>query len=222
MKYLLLVALGLACGVGGCASVHGDVNNDGVVNPQDAGRYLNGPPLQMSPELATKFAQEPNPSPPAAAAALRNEAIDVLLQTSNSNCNDYMVGIGAGRNTYGVGFSILGSAFSTLGSLVAKGPAANGFSAASNFSQGTSSTLTQTLFGGREFPLLYSAVMAGRRAEQAEIIRRRDGGYFNSWSGSSILTLMRSYDQLCGVNYGIERLTIAAQQPSAQSTVLIP
>ncbi len=207
----------LAISLSGCASLGAtDTNRDGVTTPHDAGYALNGRPLAMPNDLAELFANERQANEAIEIRqSRRRQAVRVLMRLSDAKCEDYLVGIGTIRNTYGSTLQILASVLSTAGGLVAKGPAANAFSAGSTFSQGASSTLNNTLFGGRDFPLLYTAVRSGRRSQAANIERSVEKGEFNDWTPDSILTFVSAYDRDCGVNYALDRLSVAVQNSTS-------
>jgi hypothetical protein len=214
-----MIAAGLLLGVSGCASLQmKDVNGDGAITPHDVGRAFNGPPLVMPPHLQTRFDSEESTATVEIKRPLRREAVRVLMSVSDTRCDDYMVGITAGRNTYGLGFEILGSMMSTIGGLVTHAPAANAFSAASTFSRATSDSVTQALFGGRELSLMSTAVRTGRIARAREIEAAVARGEFDTWSPESILRQIDAYDRDCGVRYGLDVLGQAAQRAEPPET----
>lgn len=205
-----------------CASLQPiGVTNDGNVRRStlhELGAQLNGPELTMPTELTARFMAETPQTSTDDRRNLRREAIEALIRESNNKCRNYMTGVGAVRNGYGISFSTLSSLLTAIGSVVTQGAAANAFSAASGFSQTTSNTVTATLFGGREFNLIQASVWAGRQPWQNRILLRASEGHYDTWSPSSLLTEAQEFDRLCGVSYGLERLFQVTQTSAAQGT----
>lgn len=148
------------------------------------------------------------------------ELAAALISASDKRCEDYLVGVTVQRNLGNSGFSILGSALTTVGSLVSEGRAANAFAGAGGFANSTANTLDDTIFGRHEFAVIYDAVKRGRTVERNAFLADMD--QFDGMGRYEILSRITPYDHNCGITYGLVELSRAVQEVSNRQPELQP
>ena len=148
---------------------------------------------------------------PALRAELSQELVSYLTSRSDEECEDFLTRVSADRNGYSATLSILSFAASTIGSVVTPVRDANNLAAASSLFAGASARATDTLFGGRDFPLLYAAVKNGRAKKRAELLTEvsKPNGRMSTWGVDALVAEVKAYHTDCGVNYGLQRLNEA-------------
>jgi hypothetical protein len=185
--------------LGGCAS-----------SIRDHGARINGPPPQPDQQVLDKFksgSEEPE---------IRRELAFNLIAKSDSACEDYLIGLSAQRNFWAGGLAVGASLLSTAGGVTTPVRSANLISAGSSAAQNTSRLLTETVFGGNEFRLLYSAVKNGREERRRQLFDDINRGGFDKWSMQSIQTYLTPYHFDCGINYALDRLASASDAQGAR------
>ena len=142
--------------------------------------------------------------------------VATLLAVSDVRCENYLVGVGVYANGTRAGFDITSLALSTAGGVATPEESANLLSALSTFAGGARDSLANTVFAGRDYPVLYAAIRNGRRAQRDRYLDAAHDGDFDTWSHSSITALMTSYDVDCGINYGLQLISDAVSAQGAQ------
>jgi len=137
-----------------------------------------------------------------------------LIAESDLRCDRYLTAVSIDRNATRSSLDIVGLGLGAIGGVASPNGAANWFSAGSTLAQSTRRSLEDSILGGREFGLIYTAIWQGREAASSDLLARADRGDFNSWDWRPILSLARQYDVKCGINYGLSRLTVAVSNGS--------
>jgi hypothetical protein len=137
------------------------------------------------------------------------QLVYALVAESDLRCDRYLTAVSIDRNATRSSLDIIGLALGAIGGVASPNASANWFSAGSTLAQSSRRTLEDSVLGGREFGLIYTAVWHGREAAAKTLLNRADAGDFNSWDWRPILSLARQYDVKCGLNYGLGRLTQA-------------
>ncbi|MEH6676076.1 hypothetical protein [Phenylobacterium sp.] len=179
----------------------------------ELGKAANGPPLTKE-DAGPAWARAEGTGDGATKA--RYEVLEILIRKSDILCENYLVGLSIQRNSISSGLDIAGLAFSTAGSLTTPARSANLLSGISTAFQGSRQKLTDNIFGGREYPLLYAAVKEGRRQQRKELMTRIERRDFDEWDPESILTLVQAYNIDCGINYGLHRINTSLVDPDGQ------
>jgi hypothetical protein len=189
-----------------CSSLRPDVNQ--------LGRKVSPVALTPQGDIKTRFdaASAPNSSTAAQMPALRRELASSLIAQSDRLCEDYLTGVSVVRNGYATGLGVGALSFSAAGGVTTPVRSANLLSAIASLLTGANTNVSSTLFGGREYPLIYAAVKTGRRAQRDRIITEieKSNGDYSTWGYHSILALVEGYHSDCGVNYGLQRMNALA------------
>lgn len=202
------MAFTLACG--GCASigVGTDWNDDGRVTLHDTGLAANGPLLALNDRwgsrFSTAYAREEQGG--AFDGDLRRELVFALIADSNAKCDNYLVGLAGIQNSYDAGLNLGRSALTTAAGLSSPQRSANLLAGVASFLGATREEITNNVFGGKDIEVLTSAVKAGRATEEAILVGRARAGDFDRWDATSVLREIHSYDQNCGISYGLRKL----------------
>ena len=183
-----------------------------TMKPHEVGRWLNPAPLALPADHDTLFKDEEG----------NRSLAYYLMNQSDITCENYLVGVSAGRNTSDAALGIGAQALSAVGGLVAGADAANAWSGASTFVQGANRTLNDTVFAGQSFQIIYDAVHRGREAHARTMRAEIDGHLWDELPHHGILQRVGVYDMKCGVNYGMVELSLALQRsaeadPAAQA-----
>lgn len=207
MKYAAL-ALIASLGLAGCEHLTPDY--------RAAGAKLNGPALMDLPltkDFEVRFEAETAAATARQRADLRREMVATLLAVSDVRCENYLVGVGVYANSTRASFDVASLALSTAGGVATPERSANLLSALSTFAGGARDSLANTVFAGRDYPVLYAAIRNGRRTQRDRYLDVAHDGGFDTWGRASITTLMTSYDVDCGINYGLQLISdaVAAQ-----------
>ena len=104
---------------------------------------------------------------------------------------------------------VIGLTLSAIGGAASPNSSANWLSAGSSIAQSSRRSIEDTVFGGREFGLVYTAIWTGRDEARKELEAAVAKGQFDDWGWQGILAVVRRYDVKCGINYGLSRLTQA-------------
>lgn len=188
MKSLIVACVAVAL-LGACQT---------LPKPDRIGAHLNPDPLSLPQNHQTYV------------GAAGNQALAyVLINASNIRCENYLVGVSAGRNTADAGLSIGAQAFSAIGSLAVPGASANAWSGASTFLQGANRTLQTSVFAGQNFHVVYEAVHRGREREAALLRADIDTKKWDALPHEGILERVTPYDLKCGINYGMVEISRA-------------
>lgn len=147
-------------------------------------------------------------------AAIRRELALSLIGLSDLRCDRYLVSISQDRNTTRGSLDILGLMLAAIGGVASPNTAANWFSAGSTLAQSSRRSLEETVFGGREFGLVYTAIWKGRDEARSALVADITNGTYDTWGQESILSLVRQYDVKCGINYGLSQLSVAVSSVS--------
>jgi len=167
--------------------------------PHELGEQVNPPPLTLPQDHRTVYT-----------GATGNQGLAYhLIGRSDIQCENYLVGVAIARNGTDAGLSVGAQALSTIGGLVAPGSAANAFSGASTFVQGTNRTLNDTIFSGQDFHVVYTAVKRGRDRLREDMITQIDAGQWNTLPHEGVLSRVVPYDLSCGVTFGMNELARA-------------
>jgi hypothetical protein len=206
VKYLTIGTLLL---LGACQSLS--------TNPHDAGRALNGPLMVIEPEWNSRFTA----TSADARGPLAREFAYAKISESDRRCEDYLIGLSAGNNSFGtlldlgaLGLSLVGAGTSSLAN-------ANDLAKGTGLLQSLRSAATDNLFAGQEFGLIYDTVQAGRLAEQRELIKSVEAGRFDTWGPEGILAVANAYNVKCGVNYAamLIRTALVKNPPAATNAI---
>ncbi len=132
-----------------------------------------------------------------------------LVAESDLRCDRYLTAVSVDRNATRGSLEIVGLALGAIGGVASPNSSANWFSAGSTLAQSSRRSLEDTVLGGREFSLIYTAIWQGRDEASKALLARADKGEFTGWNWRPILSLARQYDVKCGLNYGLSRLTLS-------------
>jgi hypothetical protein len=208
---VVLAAVGVvSLALGGCSSVF----NQMIPDYRDAGRRLNGGPLVIPPDLEDRFRAEVAGAP---SGHLRRELLFALIAQSDVKCADFLTGIGVYSNTSQAGLGTASLALSTAGGLATPEESANLLSGLSAFATGTDRIITDSVYGGRDFSLVYAAVRTGRNLRRGEIFNAANQGAFDTWGQHSIFAYVTAYDLDCTINYGLQQISEALQERSTET-----
>lgn len=196
MKWLLIFAAA-SVSLGGCATSH--------FNYRKAGAAINGPPLSDSALAKGFLATADTP-------AERREMVFALARESDVRCENYLVGVSAVSNEVRSTLDIGGLALGTAGALATPERSANLLSGLATFTGNSRNALSQTVFGGRDFPIIYAAIRNGRRSQRDTLFDAANRGTFDDWGPQSILAYLTGYDLDCGVNYGLQQIANAVDR----------
>lgn len=170
--------------------------------PYELGQRANPPPLVLPSDHQTAYT-----------GTTGNQGLAYhLIGQSDVRCDNYLVGVAIARNGTDAGLSVGAQALSTIGGLVAPGSAANAFSGASTFVQGTNRTLNDTIFSGQDFHVVYTAVKRGRDRLREDMIKQIDTGAWDTLPHEGVLSRVVPYDLSCGVTFGMNELARAVAQ----------
>lgn len=212
MRGFLVVTAASAL-LGGCASL-------GPVDPYRAGHHLNGEVLGPDDAWRQRFTD-------AADDAEEHEQVSrefayYLIGRSDRKCEDYLVGISAGNNTFNglldlisVGLNFAGAGASSLGS-------ANDLATGAGFVTSLRSSARTNAFAGSEFGVIYETVHRGRDAEREALINAIEQGRFDAWGPEAISAVVNAYDVKCGVNYASRLLREAVQEMEPEVRTPVP
>lgn len=206
MRLVRLGALACALAAGGCTTFN-------MKTEERLGVGGSGHPL--GPDVVT--------SPDTQAAEDRMDAawngwdvntrgrqlVYALVAESDLRCDRYLTAVSVDRNATRGSLDIAALTLGALGGVASPNISANWFSAGSTLAQSSRRSLEDSVFGGREFGLVYAAIWQGREAAAKDLLARADKDEFKAWNWRPILSLARQYDVKCGVNYGLSRLTQA-------------
>lgn len=173
----------------------------GTLGPRahELGAKANPPPLTLPERHQTIYT-----------GAIGNQGLAYyLIGESDIRCENYLVGVAIARNGTDAGLSVSAQALSTIGGLVAPGSAANAFSGASTFVQGTNRTLNDTIFSGQDFHVVYTAVKRGRDRLREDLVRDIDAGRWDTLPHEGVLSRVVPYDLNCGLTFGMNELARA-------------
>jgi len=210
------IALGLAIYLSGCTalSVRPNPNNLGIGG---LGEALSLPESRPTLKQAVAFdVRWAHASPTKENAHARVSALThALVAESDLRCDHYMTSISIDRNTTRGSLDIVGLALSTIGGVASPNRSSNWFSAGSSIAQSSRRSLEDTVFGGREFGLIYTAVWQGRDDARNSLINEINNGQLDYLPPGGVLALVRRYDLKCGINYGLSELTrrVASDRP---------
>lgn len=143
------------------------------------------------------------------AASRGKQLMYALIAESDLRCDRYLTSVSVDRNATRGTLDIVGLALGAVGGVASPNAAANWFSAGSTLAQSSRRSLEDSVFGGREFGLIYAAVWNGREVSAKDLLKRADADEFKDWDWRPILSLARQYDVKCGINYGLSRLSQA-------------
>ncbi|MDO9607882.1 MAG: hypothetical protein Q7J26_05120 [Brevundimonas sp.] len=142
------------------------------------------------------------------------QLVYALVAESDLRCDRYLTAVSIDRNATRSSLDIVGLALGAIGGVASPNASANWFSAGSTLAQSSRRTLEDSVFGGREFSLIYTAIWQGREEASKDLLKRADDEEFKAWDWRPILSLARQYDVKCGLNYGLSRLTRAVSTPA--------
>lgn len=207
MRLALLAAVA-TLGLAGCQHLTPDY--------RAIGEKVNGTSLlelKLVDDFEQRFGEETATTAAADRAALRREMVATLLAVSDVRCENYLVGVSVSANSTRAGLDLTSLALGTAGGVATPEESANLLSALSTLAGGARQSLADTVFAGRDFPVIYAAIRNGRRAQRDRYLDLAHDGDFDRWGFGSILNLMNAYDLDCGVNYGLQLVTdaVAAQ-----------
>ena len=203
-KLWAVLALGLACAVGGCA-----INP--MRTPHEIGAKLNSPRLDgVKSRLWTRIHDGAGGQP-------RREYARDLIAQSDLLCEDYLIGVSFQRNAGAGGLDLAALAFSSAGAVTTPLRNAQLLAQISTLLQGSRTKLSDTIFGGKDYPLLYAAVRNGRAAQKARLVGEINGGVFDTWSALAIYNEISTYHLDCGVNYALREIAIAIEQKDSKT-----
>jgi hypothetical protein len=174
------------------------------------GKQANPPRLTVSPDFQTRF-KDPN-----SGAALRHEFAYTLIAQSDADCEDYLVGISVVQGRVGGSLSVTSLLLSTIATITTPLRSAHLLSAGSTALSGSEKALKDTVFGGNEYRLLYTAVKSGREERRRQLFADIEGGAYDTWSAESIAAHLTPYHLNCGINFGLERLEAATKELAAK------
>lgn len=183
------------------------------------GEKVNGTALidlALTDDFAKRFSDETAATTDKARRDLRREMVATLLAVSDVRCENYLVGVSVSANSTRAGFDLTGLALGTAGGVATPEDSANLLSALSTLATGARQSLSDTVFAGRDYPVLYAAIRNGRRAQRDRYLDAAHDGDFDRWGHSSIVSLMTSYDLDCGINYGLQLISDAVATQGAQ------
>lgn len=141
------------------------------------------------------------------------QLVYALVAESDLRCDRYLTAVSADRNTTRGSLDIAALTLGALGGVASPNISANWFSAGSTLAQSSRRSLEDSVFGGREFGLVYAAIWQGRDEAAEDLLALADKDEFKAWNWRPILSLARRYDVKCGINYGLSRLTQAVATP---------
>lgn len=210
MKYAAF-ALVASLGLAGCQHITPDY--------RAMGAEVNGVALMdldLTKDFEARFKAETSATTESERDVLRREMVATLLAVSDVRCENYLVGVGVYANGARASFDLAGLALSTAGGVATPEESANLLSALATFAGGARDSLSQTVFAGRDYPVLYAAIRNGRRAQRDRYLDAAHDGDFDTWGHGSITALMTSYDVDCGINYGLQLISDAVAAQGAQ------
>lgn len=147
--------------------------------------------------------------------AVRGRAFaTAMMGESDLRCDRYLTAVSVDRNVTRGTLDVVGLTLGAIGGVASPNASANWFSAGSTLAQSSRRSLEDTVLGGHEFGLIYSAVWSGRDEARRGLEARIAKGEFDNWDWRPILSLVRQYDLKCGLNYGLGRLSQAVAQQS--------
>ncbi|MDP3383707.1 MAG: hypothetical protein Q8S47_10320 [Phenylobacterium sp.] len=173
----------------------------------ERGERLNGPPLKPDQALAGRV-----DAGAASTAQARRELAYTLIAQSDASCENYLVGVSEQRNKVVGGLSIASLFFNALSVLSKPAQTKNALAQAAGLSTGASSELQNTIMNGNEYRLIYTAVKNGRQERRRQLYADIHEGKFDTWSSTSITSILTPYHHDCGINYALERLEAAARE----------
>lgn len=132
-----------------------------------------------------------------------------LVGESDLRCDRYLTSVSTDRNTTRGSLDVIGLTLSAIGGAASPNSSANWLSAGSSIAQSSRRSIEDTVFGGREFGLVYTAIWTGRDEARKELETAVSKGQFDAWGWQGILAVVRRYDVKCGINYGLSQLTQA-------------
>lgn len=132
-----------------------------------------------------------------------------LIGESDLRCDRYLTSVSTDRNATRGSLDVIGLTLSAIGGAASPNSSANWLSAGSSIAQSSRRSIEDTVFGGREFGLVYTAIWTGRDEARKELEAAVAKGQFDDWGWQGILAVVRRYDVKCGINYGLSRLTQA-------------
>lgn len=183
------------------------------------GEKVNGPALfelALTDDFKDRFDAEGDTTSDEDRRDLRREMVATLLAVSDVRCENYLVGVSVTANSTRAGFDLTSLALGTAGGVATPEESANLLSALSTLAAGARQSLSDTVFAGRDYPVLYAAIRNGRRAQRDGYLDAAHDGDFDNWDHSSIVALMTSYDLDCGINYGLQLISDAVAAQGAQ------
>jgi hypothetical protein len=197
--------------LGGCATLTHDYRT--------VGRDLNGvSPADLAAEVMpeTTFDAEDDPR---GNRALRRDFVYGMMAASDVDCEDYLIGVAAVANQTRAGFGATGLALNTAGALATPDRSSRLLNALGALTGSTTTALEDTVFAGRDFQIIYTAVQTGRRSTRDQIRTQLEAGTFDTWGYQSLVALVTPYHLNCGINYGLQQIAEAVeiQARSAQS-----
>lgn len=180
------------------------------------GEKVNGTSLlelDLVDDFEERFGDETASTSADDRSSLRREMVATLLAVSDVRCENYLVGVSVSSNSTRAGLDLTSLALGTAGGVATPEESANLLSALSTLAGGARQSLADTVFAGRDFPVIYSAIRNGRRAQRDRYLDLAHDGDFDRWGFGSILNLMNAYDLDCGINYGLQLISdaVAAQ-----------
>lgn len=140
--------------------------------------------------------------------------VSALIGESDLRCDRYLTSVSTDRNTTRGSLDVIGLTLSAIGGAASPNSSANWLSAGSSIAQSSRRSIEDTVFGGREFGLVYTAIWSGRDEARKELEAAVAKGQFDAWGWQGILAVVRRYDVKCGINYGLSRLTQAVASQS--------
>lgn len=207
MKILLVISL-MAIGLGGCTSMWKE------------GRDANGPPLSIGAAGQARmedaaidervYKGDPLTAVPAKSLAY------ALLDQSDVSCLDYLIGLSKTNNTIASSLDITSLSLSSIAAVIKPEGTAAALSTTSAISGNVKQTLATNVLGGKQFSLLYDAVINGRKVERKAMEDKIDRGDFTDRSAESILASMQPYHFDCGINFGLHYLNETLQAQTAE------
>jgi hypothetical protein len=211
MQRLLIVGVAVMA-LGGCASL-------GAVDPYAAGHRLNGEVLGADAGWRDRFTRSENDAE--ARKGVAREFAYYLIGRSDRKCEDYLVGVSAGNNSFrgvldlvSIGLNFAGTGASSLGS-------AHDLATGAGVVTSLRTSALTNLFAGNEFAVIYETVHRGRDAERKALIAALGAGQFDTWGPEAIAAVINAYDVKCGVNYASRLIREAVEdlEPVARTPI---
>lgn len=203
MKRFLAPMLALTL-LGGCASLSPNFY-------REEGRKLNG---SLPSDLANRVMPEGTFNARAGEdpRVVRRDLVHGMLALSDVECEDYLIGVSVAANNTEAGLGLAGLALSTA-SAVSTPERSSKLLAQLSALTGTSATaLGDTVFAGRDFQVIYSAIQTGRRRDRERLFAQVKNRELDDWGYQSLIAAVTPYHLNCGLTYGLQQITEAVEE----------